>query len=1348
MERSNPEDDSGTTDEAAKEKQQRKSFFSFGDEGVTATVGASGRLLRISRHFPGKKTGFCVDDPEMPEPWNVQWRLETLLDWAENPLSPRGIGPKIGLVSKPMEVVNHRWPTFEGKTKHGVAFKLQYVTSGGIIYQRFEFTECEATQSNSSPHVAPSLPRLSITPDCVIRNLDFVDVWNQFNLAKFDDPAYGHKLTENAFIREHEDGGDKIVLFTHALDETACLEFALVDDSSQVDEFSQLGEFAQLDELEDSVEGTRKGPRYVIQPRTALGDESLDLTSKMKPRTIILAYNLQYLTGDESNEVIPLPWQTASQMIDDLMQPDDEHSLTNGTNHKMDQYLSRNLEYILSVCSIPILDAEDERFPCFALTCGDVDSHRVAAAPSFYAFQFLLLALKHYQHEHNTSASCDCFHSPDHGKETFYICRMMRRIERVCTGHIKWLFQKANRSGGLFCPNYWVNGDEIDNWTYDYDLPQKFHANASFQIIKAYGDMIPVFDLTDNALIWHAMKAAEGTGLAPDFEGTTSANTYSSKHLQQHMLERFTTDDPKSKRRMLAVTRSLVETRFQLRSKDCALFRAIDLGFFADIKPEKGRGSAIRQDVVGVWKATIESQKSYEENNDINWRDPQQFLLGIIMARNQDSINSRSAMEMYEHAMSVLVNATSANGLFPGWLTAQNDPAPYESEWLRDRYWGVTFEIPYALWQRCDDPKWNKPLDQEANPGNTPDHHEPGPKSEMELILKELRILSRSSADIYNLLNGGLKHSIGPMKPRVQLESSSKDFQPFNYSVDEQNIVELQDQWLYNEPTFFVTKASDWRAMDWRRANDIIPVEISDNPFVGLLLDVPKSRKKPLHRDSLRGPRPIFFEEETAAVLNTWNTEIHFSFYRLDAGADQIGKTAQSLNGTHVAADIFSVGKGEQRRALVKVSMGFRFEGDLFDRYWTCRFLDADKVEFSRLVGYHSELNITAALNTGLAIRDMMQFLGNGHLNTLGQNSWQQRRVLELMFFGKMVQRMNLGANEILSQVWLSLRDRPEALNNDNNQDLEMLEEPEVDIFLATKGDSAISRKRIEKVQPVIRVVMGNLEENIAQIASWQNREKDRQAERPRWTLKDENRYRSTIQKLLVSNNHDILRLKRTLLKISKLEESLVKELEVIRSDLEEQRGVETQLFTYVTVVFLPLGFATGIFSMSEAPATQTLSNMILTALGAFMSIALLGLVVKTIISANIVRLPEVTNWTSQDWSNWSERRSRRLRGLRATSEEIWRMDKKTWELAMEKMRMTIKREWTIKKVIVVTAIQGWKETVVGWRKTMRKGKVRARGRKNLEDFRADGGDTERGMTRTNGSTGNEEDGSGRASLY
>lgn len=56
-------------------------------------------------------------------------------------------------------------------------------------------------------------------------------------------------------------------------------------------------------------------------------------------------------------------------------------------------------------------------------------------------------------------------------------------------------------------------------------------------------------------------------------------------------------------------------------------------------------------------------------------------------------------------------------------------------------------------------------------------------------------------------------------------------------------------------------------------------------------------------------------------------------------------------------------------------------------------------------------------------------------------------------------------------------------------------------------------------------------------------------------------------------------------------------------------RGSENMsLFTYVTVVFLPLGFATGIFSMSEAPGRLTLAFMVATAVTA-LSITVLALV-------------------------------------------------------------------------------------------------------------------------------------------
>ncbi|KAF3807823.1 hypothetical protein GCG54_00007557 [Colletotrichum gloeosporioides] len=247
-----------------------------------------------------------------------------------------------------------------------------------------------------------------------------------------------------------------------------------------------------------------------------------------------------------------------------------------------------------------------------------------------------------------------------------------------------------------------------------------------------------------------------------------------------------------------------------------------------------------------------------------------------------------------------------------------------------------------------------------------------------------------------------------------------------------------------------------------------------------------------------------------------------------------------------------------------------------------------------------------------------------------------------------MLRRTNDGTKEILHATWLSLcNNLSEEQPTYDQRDASKQEETVLDVFTITRTDNIISRKQAENIQRILRTLMANIEENVAQITLWQNREKDRLAERPRWTFQDESRFRVIIHKLQVSNEHAIRELNRLHTKIFKLEESLVKKLEMIRSDLEERRGGETQLFTWVTVVFLPLGFATGVFSMSEAPTIQTLHSMIVTAVVAFVSIALLGPVVKTIISADLIRQPDFTNWNRKDWSDWQ-------RDLRGTLKTPW----------------------------------------------------------------------------------------------
>ncbi|KAI3537465.1 hypothetical protein CABS01_09131 [Colletotrichum abscissum] len=117
-------------------------------------------------------------------------------------------------------------------------------------------------------------------------------------------------------------------------------------------------------------------------------------------------------------------------------------------------------------------------------------------------------------------------------------------------------------------------------------------------------------------------------------------------------------------------------------------------------------------------------------------------------------------------------------------------------------------------------------------------------------------------------------------------------------------------------------------------------------------------------------------------------------------------------------------------------------------------------------------------------------------------------------------------------------------------------------------NDFRVARRCFQQVQDVLQMVEGDLAGNLAQMELWRTREKDRQAEKPRWTLNDENRHRVIIVK--------------------------------------QRRANDIQKFTYVTVVFLPLGFATGVFSMSGAPAGQTLVSMVFTAIVSLVVTALM----------------------------------------------------------------------------------------------------------------------------------------------
>ncbi|KAK7435814.1 hypothetical protein Landi51_12868 [Colletotrichum acutatum] len=1146
--------------ESAEAGQKRKTFYSFGDEGVTATVGADGRLLRISRYFPGEKTGFCVDDPEMPEPWLFDLRFEKLLNLAESPGLGGGIGPTID-GSSIQTIVNDRWPTFEGTwnskgqdhsrnnsqasddddgqdysqddyryedqddnqndnhddSQHGnedvIPFKLQYIVSKGTIYQRLVFSRRQVKLEDNIQVDAFLAPELQIKSKLLLRDLDYVTAGNIFNKAESD---------EN-----------------------------------------------------------------------------------------------RYLPVDASTMHSSPNWGEASATMNGKLLRCYEHSLTNGLNATLDFFLRRNLEYILSVCSIPISGPTSGDAACFALICGDVDSHRVATPASLYSFQLLILALRHFESLRKTNGDEDS----KQPKRMLYIRRMRDRIYRVCLGHIRWLFVRVKSA-----IKEWIEELDQMNQSRHYAFPRKKEGLSN------------TFYLADHALTWRAIKSAEAAGLSPECGEWKPATSYSSDILRRHVLSRFTTKNPQSEKRMIAVTRSPLYTRFILRSRDSALFPAMDLGLFGEA-----------EQISDVWRNTIDCQKNHEDNDDLNWCDPRKFALSLILAFKQTSINGRSVSDMYQHAISVLLRGSSANGLPPGLLSEKSMPVAYLSETSRDNYWEITFEVPRILWTYCLNPK---DLINSANEASTTRD------SDLKLVLDDLKSLSHTSAEL-----GVQTRSIltGPRSNRPYRNSPMKHIQPFNSIVNEENIVELQDEWLYNEPSFFVGSSNGTGSRDAFKlrkasARDYPQHDTEKGLLLGFMIDVPKSRpshevksnsrksdeffheffkKAPghtaygerTHRQKLeeevlgicfsypararglseqlfRRGKKSHFTEETVAALNTWTTELRLSFYRL-------GK----------------------RKALTKVAMSFHFEGDFFDRYWTCRFLDSGQETMWEAKSTSQDPAKDAMLRHHEGISEVYHFtdlpgkfwedirrpLTNSHGDNVTEGSWQQRRVLELLLFGAML--------------------------------------------------------------------------------------KDRQAERPRWTFHDENRFLAITQKLQVYNEHEMLKLNRSHLKISKLEESLIKKLEMIRSDLEDQLGRETQLFTYVTVLFLPLGFATGIFSMSEAPTSQTLRSMIFLACMAFIVIAALGLLLRTLASTPFIR------WGSQWWSKKAV---------------LSRSNLKTWQLAIADLNIGMAG---LRGVTVATwgsatsnlSDKAWTMALEGWNVKTRKWKIKIRGKKKPQDFDAEG---------------------------
>lgn len=714
------------------------------------------------------------------------------------------------------------------------------------------------------------------------------------------------------------------------------------------------------------------------------------------------------------------------------------------------------------------------------------------------------------------------------------------------------------------------------------------------------------------------------------------------------------------------VTRSVREHRFLFHARDTALFYGQELDFFL-------KSTSFHE----LWKDTIQAQVHHEDNHEIVWDNAIRYALTIVMGTRGFRINSsKDVPDLVRNAAAVLFSSASPNGIFPGQLdeVKEGNPVLFDEERHRDFYFHAHFEICYILLLNFDEIC-------EVYHGKTTRTQKESESSQSKLIPEEprpappLRLgqvvdyeLEITPSNLANLPEGTLvaqDRQLGIVK--VQEVAMKKSF-PFGRLIDSSKIMDIDEEWLFNYPTFLeerevplpgfsqiqqliLVEAEKAEAngsvisqqmeayRDGKPINDQNPVD----SFVAMI-DVPK--RKHVGRGKNRqdvGPRFLlsrerlwdnlkanrtaekakkrliwlyrpkteaavmcyltassaykvpmslffdrhakqetYFSDETSKVHNVWNTELLFSFYVL-TGREKEHQQPDNLRST--APDFPTI----QGSIPTRTCLGFHFDGDIFDRYWTCHYID-----FGYTIYEERYSRVSASLEK--------------------ERDWRQRKVLELLFLKRMLDS-TLRSTKILI----------DKLKHEMDEGEDSFAQLSSERYLAT------THTRLQGLRKLFEAIDASLADIVGVMNRWGARENDR-AQQPRWTRNDEKKYRESISTLQGSIERQFMVLKAMHPNVRSLKEELSATLSTNVAKIMEKRNLHEsenmRLFTYVTVVFLPLGFAASIFSMAGAPDTPLLVDMIVC--------AIISLVLTVVTLMNAKRLAGMAQTASRAIHNYS----------------------------------------------------------------------------------------------------------------
>ncbi|KAL8850496.1 MAG: hypothetical protein Q9221_004544 [Calogaya cf. arnoldii] len=330
-------------------------------------------------------------------------------------------------------------------------------------------------------------------------------------------------------------------------------------------------------------------------------------------------------------------------------------------------------------------------------------------------------------------------------------------------------------------------------------------------------------------------------------------------------------------------------------------------------------------------------------------------------------------------------------------------------------------------------------------------------------------------------------------------------------------------------------------------------------------------QERPMFLDFLRrhGSSESFFGERVDWKGNIWETELHLGFYQLLSEEDNKRFRSPHVD-SHSSLRIRKMPSLSQASFMSEItpcSISLRFVGDLRDRSWTCYFLSSS----ARDDGF-----------TGL----LDELTDRRYTENTSQEFYKlnigQRKVLEMAYVGRILNEMAQSCKGILAGFQREL-DVPET------------RDPQSESYEFIDNYSRLHSKAGE----ILREVFRQLDVTVRTIEDWEKREDSRNLQ-SRWSEKDENRHGERLRELgreCKKGTQLLRRYRDRFEEHQKLAEqrhnNLINYMSLQAARTSSQSAEDVRLFTYVTIIFLPLSFSSSLFSMGDAPASNVVSIMV-----------------------------------------------------------------------------------------------------------------------------------------------------------